>query len=59
MDAYVDRGSIRGDFGPHTWENGAMTPETATLSLEGIRAAAGYGAASAREGVFPLDSRAS
>lgn len=32
--------------------------EYPTLSLEGIRAAAGYGAALAREDVFPLDSRA-
>lgn len=33
--------------------------EYPTLSLEGIRAAASYGAALAREDVFPLDSRAS
>jgi uncharacterized protein (DUF433 family) len=33
--------------------------EYPTLSLEGIRAAAGYGAALAREEVFPLDLRAS
>lgn len=32
--------------------------EYPTLSLEGIKAAAGYGAALAREDVFPLDSRA-
>lgn len=33
--------------------------EYPTLSVEGIRAAAAYGAALAREEVFPLDSRAS
>ena len=33
--------------------------EYPTLSLEGVRAAAAYGAALAREDVFPLDSRAS
>ncbi|MGH2698500.1 MAG: DUF433 domain-containing protein [Actinomycetota bacterium] len=33
--------------------------EYPTLNLEGIRAAAGYGAALAREDVFPLDSQAS
>lgn len=33
--------------------------EYPTLSLEGMRAAAAYGAALAREDVFPLDSRAS
>lgn len=33
--------------------------EYPTLSLEGIRRAAAYGAALAREDVFPLDSQAS
>jgi uncharacterized protein (DUF433 family) len=33
--------------------------EYPTLSVEGIRAAAAYGAALAREDVFPLDSQAS
>lgn len=39
--------------------DGEILAEYPTLSLDGIRAAAGYGAALAREDVFPLDSRAS